>query len=617
MQFKCSKMDKVSLYIQKLIVLILVAAAGIILSSSVNSYILIPSLFFTLALLISRITGKKPEYLYGYLKSDEFLNKKAGFWVLFKWILVLFGFIYDLLIWTLFGVYILITIILDSILLIKDIIYWIIHSIIWFLKLFVHPVVLIFKLIIHYIFLWTWWVYKLCFDSIRKSINLNFYLISLQGGVLMLFLIFLFYGMGILMAIPEIFVVGAVFSVLPLVWSYGEISSLRFRKSESENYQETRKNFQSGFDAVRAVLSYFIIFLILVLVELFFNLLGWIPQIGFSFMGLALNINTLASLLLIFVFVMLVFAKLILPPHVVYNKNFSGGLNGSITFLDVVGRRFLRYFLSVLPSMVFGLFVTAIPAFIVILSIVITLNIKNSILDTRISILNQRITVLEGIEKYKTRKELDRAIFYKAFPQNLISEFSGLKSLNESKENSNANILLGEKEIENISLAFSEGIDSLNKRIDAIMSRPMADSASSIELIRLEALKKSRISAFSKWKEEGADNISKMKIDYSEKRSLMIQLPLVFLLTIVWASFFGGLILAFLISYLGNVYFELYNFREDGKPIILRQLLNEIHATDRNQPLLGFTLIVLIGLAIFFYRDLFEVVLRIGTFFSL
>ena len=145
----------------------------------------------------------------------------------------------------------------------------------------------------------------------------------------------------------------------------------------------------------------------------------------------------------------------------------------------------------------------------------------------------------------------------------------------------------------------------------------MADSASSIELVRLEALKKSRIAAFSKWKEEGADNISKMKIDYSEKRSLMIQLPLVFLLTIVWASFFGGIVLAFLISYLGNVYFELYNFREDGEPIYLRQLLNEIHATDRNQPLLGFTLIVLIGLAIFFYRDLFEVVNRIGTFFSL
>ena len=610
-------MDKVSLYIQKLIVLILVAAAGIILSSSVNSYILVPSLFFALALLSSRISGKKPEYLYGYLKSDEFLNKKAGFWVLFKWILVLFGFIYDLVIWTLYGGYILITIVLDSILLIKDIIYWIIHSIIWFLRLFVHPIVLLFKLIIHYIFLWTWWVYKLCFDSIRKSINLNFYFISLQGGVLMLFLIFLFYGMGILMAIPQIFVVGAVFSVLPLVWSYGEISSLRLRKSESENYQKNRKNFQSGFDAVRAVLSYFIIFLILVLVELFFNLLGWIPQIGFSFMGLALNINTLASLLLIFVFVMLLFAKLILPPHVVYNKNYSVGLNGSITFLDVVGRRFLRYFLSGLPSMVFGVFVTVIPAIIVILSIVITLNIKNSILDTRISFLNQRMTVLEGIEKYKTRKELDRAIFYKAFPQNLVSEFSGLKSLNASKENSNANILQGEKEIENISLEFSEGIDSLNKRIDAIMSRPMADSASSIELVRLEALKKSRIAAFSKWKEEGADNISKMKIDYSEKRSLMIQLPLVFLLTVVWASFFGGIVLAFLISYLGNVYFELYNFREDGKPIYLRQLLNEIHATDRNQPLLGFTLIVLIGLAIFFYRDLFEVVNRIGTFFSL
>jgi len=85
-----------------------------------------------------------------------------------------------------------------------------------------------------------------------------------------------------------------------------------------------------------------------------------------------------------------------------------------------------------------------------------------------------------------------------------------------------------------------------------------------------------------------------MKIDISDKKGFMYQLPLVFLLTIIWAAFFLGLILAFPISYFGNVYFELYNLKEDDKPTYFSQLLTEINSHNRNQPLLGFTLFVVI-----------------------
>lgn len=593
-------MDKTGIYIQKLIVLILVFTAGVLLFPLVKIYFLLPVLFFTLAFLVSRITGQKPEFLFGLAKADDFLNKKAGFWILLKWIVMLLGLITDLLVWTIYGVYVLFTMILDLILLIKTVLFYIIHALLWFLKLFVPPLVFIYKMVIYYLFLWNWWIYKISFNNIRKSINRNFYFISLRGAILMLFVMGLFYGVGVLMGIIEITFVGLIFSVLPLVWSFGEISSLRLRNGESDSNIQVRNNFQSGFDAVRAVLSYFIIFLVLAIVEVVFNLLGWIPQVGFSFMGLALNINTLASLILVFVFVILVFAKLIMPPHVVYNKDFTSDLNGSISFLGVIGRRFLRYIVSTIPAGFFGLAVIVIPALIVFLSLIITLNVKNSILDTRISILTQRLIVLDGLEKYKTNKNIQRIAYYKEFPKNSFTDFAGLKSLNINIKNLKDNILKGEEEIRTLSMEFSTVIDSLDKKIEKIKFQPMADSASSEEILRLEAIRHSRLNNFGIWKQEGELSLSKMKIDLADKQGYMIQLPIVFLFCILGVSFFLGLVIAFFISYLGNVYFELYNFKEDEKPTYFRQVISELNADDRNQPLLGFTLIAILAIALYY-----------------
>jgi hypothetical protein len=597
-------MDKTSLYIQKLIVLILVFTLGVILLHIVKIYFLLPALFFTLSFLVSRITGEKPSFLFGIANADEFLNKKAGFWVLFKWIMVLFGLVYDFIAWTIYGVFILFTVILDFILLVKTIIFWIIHAFIWFLKQFVPPLVFIFKMKIHYIFRWGWWIYKMSFNNIRISINRNFYFISLWGAILMVFVMLLFYGVGILMGVPELAFVGAVFALLPLVWSYGEISSIRLRHAEQESYQRVRNNFQSGFDAVRAILIYFIIFLALTVVEVVFNVLGWIPQIGFSFMGLAINVNTMSTLILLFIFVILVFAKLIMPPHIVCNQDFKADLNGSLNFLGVIGNRFLRYVFSVIPTGLFGAVVMIIPGLIIFLSIVITLNLKNTILDTRINLLNQRVSVLDGLPKYQTLKDIERINYFKSFPGNVISGFGGIKSLNGTVNLLEKNILQGEKEMSTLRLEFSTAIDSLDKKISENKLLPIADSLSSRELARLESIRHTRLDNFSKWEQEGEFSINKMKVDLADKKGLMIQLPVVFLFSVIWASLFFGLVLTFLVSYLGNVYFELYNFKEDENPSYFRQVLSEMNSVNRNQPLLGFTLISVLLLVLLSYKQI-------------
>ena len=103
-------MDKVSLYVKRILALglsgtpiVLSIVAGLDLSlPGIAGLAAIASLVF--AYLDFRINGDKPRFLFGMNQSDAYLNGKGGFWNLFKWIVHLFGFIYDLVVWAIWGV---------------------------------------------------------------------------------------------------------------------------------------------------------------------------------------------------------------------------------------------------------------------------------------------------------------------------------------------------------------------------------------------------------------------------------------------------------------------------------------------------------------------------------
>ena len=183
-------MDQAFLYIKKLIALVLsffvmalvfgwLTTINIIspsLAYELNSgmtgsafLIALMSGFLVLSFLHFKITGIKPKYLYGMKKADDHLNRKGGFWLLFKWIFSLFGFTYDLVVWSVNGIYALFLIIIDILLLVKTIVFWIIHAIIWFLRLFVPPIVFLYKMFIYYLVRWPWKIYKLTFRNISIS----------------------------------------------------------------------------------------------------------------------------------------------------------------------------------------------------------------------------------------------------------------------------------------------------------------------------------------------------------------------------------------------------------------------------------------------------------------
>ncbi|MCF8379938.1 MAG: hypothetical protein K9H49_10200 [Bacteroidales bacterium] len=607
-------MDKAYLYIKKLIALVLsffvmIAVSRWMISlhitnfeyadgiySGINIFSVTPLAlligFLVLSFLHFKITGLKPHYLYGLKKADDHLNKKGGFWLLFKWIFSLFGLVYDILAWSVNGVYAFFLIVIDFLLLIKTIVYWIIHAIIWFFRLFVPPIVFIYKMVIYYLIRWPWWIYKLTFRNMSHAINKNYYYISLWGGVLTIFLIALFYGLGSLVGIEGVVFIGLIFSVLPLVWSYAEISAIRNENRAEDGLDNVRMKFNSGFEAVRAVLFYVVLFLIGIIAEILLNVLGWIPNIGFSLLGLALNVNTFISLVLLFVFVILVFTKVLMPAHIVHNPDYESNLENTGKFLEVIGKKFLRYLVAHIPGTVFAVLLSIIPAVVVFLGVSLTLELKNGIMESRIQTLEARTYTIELKDKYILEERIDRFNYYKNFPLNVMGDFINLPEYSDRKKAVGLNIVGLKNEVGRVSQLFTHDIDSLRFVVNHLSS---ATNEESFRLLSSAKIKlENKEAEYKKWQSDKLDEELKMTAELMYVKGMLYQLPVAFLLVVIWMSIFGGLVLAVFISYFGNIYHELYAFKENDEPTYFKRVALELNSKDRNQPLLGFTLIIIL-----------------------
>jgi len=583
-------MDNVSIYIKKLIALMLSAFIMFLLSSTVSWYLALSFGFLVLSFLHYKITGEKPAYLFGMPESDTYLREKGGFWLLFRWILMLFGFFYDLIVWTINGAYVLFLIFIDILLLVKTVLFWIVHAVIWFLALFVPPLVFIYKMVIHYLIFWPWWIYRLSFRNIRLSVNSNFYRITIRGAVLAIFLLLLFYGASVLTGAPVIVAFGVVFSFLPVIWAFGEISSMRHGNRWNADFDDVKMRFGSGFDALRAVLFYLTIMLAGILIEMGMNMLGWIPNAGFSLLGLSINVNTFITLVLLFIFVILLFASLMIPPYVVYEKGHANSISDSAKFLGIIGKKFLRYILSLIPASFFSAVLAVIPAIIVVLAVYITLNVKNLIIDSRINTLNHSAMTLQGPEKFEVEKRAERLGYYKEFPQNVFVDFTNIKELNRQKKSLELNYAKGRKDLEKMEDMFIHDVDSLKTGIE----QQGNDSLRAPYVEQMKTTLERKQADFSKWKSGRTNDLAKMQVTIRDIKSKVVQLPIAFLFSIMWFALFGGLILAVILSYLGNVFYALYGQRDDDKPVYWSRVVAEMKAKDHNQPLLGFTLLLVV-----------------------
>jgi len=585
----------VAQYIQKLIALVIIGLGSLYASEFVNYLIIIPFSLLVYSFLIWQITNTKPQFLFNLKNVDTFINNKSSLWPLLKLFVLLWGFVYDIIVFVVWGIFLIFEIFADILLLLKDILFWITHAIIWFLKLFVPPIIFLYNIFIHYIIKWTWWSFQLAYRKVGHSMKFSYFIIGLIGAVLSLFLFFLFLYIDILIGFIGLVYVGMVLAILPVTWSYAEIASINDKNYDDEPYYEITSNFENGMVAVKNILFFILSFISLIIIQILLNLFNLIPSAGLSIGGIILNINTLISILLIFIFFILLFAKAVIPTHIIKAEEQETPVHNVIYLIKTIISKCLRYITTTIPTYLFGFITIIIPALIVFIAVFITFSLKNNMIESKIESLNKKKneTNLNEIQTYAIDKKIEKLNYYKTFPVNCFKDIFIERNLNnyciyEIKQN----IADLERKIEESKNNYALKKATYENKI-AVLNNKINKSAN-------EAEKLSATNELNNIKDEynrelyNIDvSIKKLIVDYRYFVNLKKQIPVKLFFMVLWISLFGGLIYAFLIAYKGNVYYELYDFREDGEPSYFAQQVEQAYEKDSKQLLLGFTLLIL------------------------
>ncbi len=577
-------------YIKRLLVFILCLVLLFYSTNYISVYISLPVLLLAFSILHSRITGEKPPHLFAFYRTDAYF-KKGGLRDLIRIFVTLFGFIYDTIIWTIWGVYLIFLLFVDLLDLIKTIFYWIIHAILWFLRQYVPFIIFLYRIIIHYLFRWPWWLYQIAYFNIRYAFNKNCYRVALIGTLQAAFIIFLFYFLEIILIdVPGITFIGAIIALLPLTWSFGEIANIRAQKLENEPYREIKLKFQNGIEAVRSILFYITLFVVLLLAQLGLNLLGWIPVTGIVIAGFMFNVNTLISLFLLFICILIVFGVLVIPSYRMYIPFSEVRLSHTFELLKVMGKKFLQYLLISIPSAVFSVIILVLPLAVIILVGTLTYNLKNGITEIKINRLKtEQASTKDSENAYIIGKKIEQLQYLQQFPLYLFQEIEHRTILTNEISFAQEDLKAINGELLKDTEDLKRKMEDLQKEIDQHKSLNSAD-ASVDELTKEKVRLQNELTIMQQTKQA---DMSRLKVDIGALIQKRNQVPLLFFFGGLWMVLFGSLVLAFCVAYLGSVFHQVYLFRNNSTPSEWFQSISDIRSADHKQPLLGGTLFVI------------------------
>jgi hypothetical protein len=583
-------MEKANIYIKKILFLILCVIVGYFLNVYFALYYIVPALLLTFSLADFKITGRKPEYLFNFRRTEEYF-KKGGLRDLIRIIVSLLAFVYDTVVWIIWGIYLIFELLAEFLFLLRNIFFWIIYGILWFLRLFIPPIVIIFKLIIHYLIKWIWWIYRISFKNISASLRKDHYFAALKGIILSLFIVFVFYFIGIIADVKGIVFIGVVLALLPVTWIFGEISLSISKTHQDKNEIPALNNYNNGLESVRSVLFYITVILLLFIVQILLNLLGWIPEAGLSLLGVALNINTFITLVLIFLTVITIFGVLIIPTHRLFNVFREVSIKDSVALLGIIFRKGLQYILLLFPASFFSAFLIIIPVIILSAALWFTIYIKDSVIDAKIgSLKNAKIEATNEIEDYMIQTRINNLRFYKDYPWNIYKEINNRSNLDYEIKDKKEELIEEEAELNLIDNETTVEIEQIETQINTELIKD-ANSALVEDLRNQKMILEKNLAEIKAVKKVIT---GKLIIDISNLENYKLQLLIAFFLTGVWVSIFGGMVLAFIFAYMGNIFYEIYLFRNDNKPSYWRQISMEEKEKDNKQPLIGFTLLIIV-----------------------
>jgi len=579
----------------------------------IPSFISVPLLLLTFSILHSRITNEKPPHLFAFYRTDSYF-KKGGLRDLIRIFVTLFGFIYDVIIWTVWGIYLVFILFIDILDLLKTIVYWIIHALLWVFRQYIPFIIFLYKVFIHYVIRWCWWLYQISYYNIRYAYNKNCYRVALWGTLQATVIVFVFYYLEVvLLDIPGITLIGVIIALLPLSWSFGEIATIRVQKLENEPFKSVKLKFLNGIESVRSILFYITLFVILLLAQLGMNLLGWIPKSGVVIVGILFNINTFISLILLFISVLNVLGVIIIPSYRLYTPFSELKVSDTVDLLKTILRKFLQYFIITVPKLIFSMIIIVIPLVVMILVGTLTYNLKNGVIDIKINRLKtEQASTDDMVTAYTFGKRVEHLEYLKQFPLELSQEINHRKILNNELILSREDLKSEQEEFLKNSEDYKNRISQLQLDIDEMtgLNRP----AATIDLLttqKSQLQEKYRVYEYSQQVEIGKLQTDIEYLDLKRK-----QFPVLFFFGGLWLAIFGGMVLAFIVAYFGNVYHQVYIFRNDNEQSEWMKVIEQIRAKDTKQPLLGASLFIITGLLFYLLLVKIKMLTSLITVFS-
>jgi hypothetical protein len=143
---------------------------------------------------------------------------------------------------------------------------------------------------------------------------------------------------------------------------------------------------------------------------------------------------------------------------------------------------------------------------------------------------------------------------------------------------------------------FEKRLDTLQKEIDSRYSGNPND----INIARLKGEMEQIQTQFKSVKRVKKIEIGKLNTHIQYLKLKKKQIPVLFFFGGIWLIIFGGMVYAFVISYLGNVYHKVFVFSNEKEKTYWSATISNIRKKDPKQPLLGGTLFILTSVLIYF-----------------
>jgi len=249
---------------------------------------------------------------------------------------------------------------------------------------------------------YVWAIIKLSWMGMMESINYRYWLIATIGGSISVFLVLLFFFIGIQLKEEAIFFIGAVLSILPIAWTYAEIANLiRYKKQHGNDIElkSIKSVLGNGLKAIKLFALYAATIIIMVLAQVILDLFGLIPAVGPAFLGLFALPLILASMVIIFSILIIALGTPILGAHLLSESNVEGGIFSwftklSLSLIKVISKKWLDILMVSFPATIFGLLVTALPIALVGGSIALSMGIATGVvgdnLDKLMSVISSQ-----------------------------------------------------------------------------------------------------------------------------------------------------------------------------------------------------------------------------------